>query len=68
MLPIPDIYTQESISETREVPVSKNETNLLFVDRVDESEKHSKYGAWLSMGELPLRGTFVEKWCFLKSR
>ena len=52
----------------REVPISKNERNLLFLDRANGSDKHSKYRTGLSMGELLLRGTFVEKWRFLKSR
>ena len=54
--------------ETREVLISKNERNLLFLDRANGSDKHSKYRAGLSMGELLLRRTFVEKWRFLKSR
>jgi|SRR5579863_3032430 len=54
--------------ETRGAPISKDERNLLFLDRANGSEKHRKYGAGLSMGQLLLRGTFVEKWRFLKSR
>ena len=58
----------QSSFETREAPISRNERNLLFLDRANESEKHGKYRAGLPIGELLLRGTFVEKWRFLKSR
>jgi hypothetical protein len=39
-----------------------------FISDRNRGERNGSSRAGLSMGELLLRGTFVEKWCFLKRR